>query len=144
MAEREVSEHQEALRARGLKATPQRLTVLALLERAERPVGIPELRAKTNGKMLDTVTLYRSLETLFDAELVRKVDLRHGHADYELVRGDHHHHIICVKCGDIENIAWCPDDRLKQEVLKSAKRFQTLRDHSLEFFGTCKKCSINR
>ena len=129
------------LRSHGLKATPQRIQVLELLSKTNKPAGIPDLLANKRAASLDTVTLYRSLEALVGAQLVRRVDLRHGHGDYELVReGSHHHHLVCEKCGDIEDIHWCPDVRFEKRILADS-RFAKLTDHSIEFFGICNKCN---
>ena len=106
-------------------------------------MSIIELQKKSGKEVLDSVTLYRSLETLVEKSLVRPVDLRHGHTDYELVReGTHHHHIVCEKCGAIEDINWCPESDLKNQILKKSKNFTHLTDHSLEFFGLCKRCEL--
>ena len=104
-------------------------------------MSITDLQKKSGKEALDSVTLYRSLETLVEKSLVRPVDLRHGHIDYELVRdGAHHHHIVCEKCGVIEDINWCPESELKSAILKKSSSFAQLSDHSLEFFGLCKRC----
>jgi Fur family transcriptional regulator, ferric uptake regulator len=141
------------LRTHGLKATPQRMQVLSLLAVQKKPVSIAELQQKAKlgvkgakKSSIDTVTLYRSLEALMKNDLVRPVDLRHGHTDYELVEeGKHHHHIVCEKCGVIEDFNSFPEDELKKAFKKnSAKKsskFATLTDHSLELFGICKKCA---
>jgi Fe2+ or Zn2+ uptake regulation protein len=142
MAEKGNTAYASLLRERGLKATPQRLQLLALLSRAKRPVSIPELQAGAEGGGMDTATFYRGLETLTAATLVRKVDLRHGHTDYELMEnGKHHHHLVCTICGHIEKFTWCPDNKLRKQILKQTKGFTGLDDHSLEFFGVCKKCA---
>jgi Fur family ferric uptake transcriptional regulator len=105
-------------------------------------VSIADLQKKAGKERVDSVTLYRSLETLMEKSLVRPVDLRHGHTDYELVQeGKHHHHIVCEKCGAIEDFEWCPDEALKNKILKNTTNFKKLTDHSLEFFGICKKCA---
>ena len=136
----------ELLRTHGLKATPQRLEVLRLLAQSSKPISIAELQKATHKGVvkttLDTVTLYRSLETLVEKSLVRPVDLRHGHTDFELVReGKHHHHIVCTKCGAVADFEWCPEDSLKTNILTKTPSFASLADHSLEFFGLCKNCA---
>ena len=136
-------DYSELLRSHGLKATPQRLQVLGLLVNSKKPVSIVELQKKSANadQSMDSVTLYRSLEALVEKMLVRPVDLRHGHTDYELIRaGKHHHHIVCEKCGAIEDFEWCPEIELKKNILTNTSNFATLNDHSLEFFGVCKKC----
>jgi Fe2+ or Zn2+ uptake regulation protein len=130
------------LRERSLRATPQRLQVLGLLARAKKPLSIPELQEKAGKQQIDSVTLYRSLETLVENSLARPVDLRHGHVDYEFVGDDkHHHHIVCEKCGRIEDIDWCPEKDFEKKIVKHAKHFSRLTDHSLEFLGLCTSCA---
>ncbi len=146
MTIRETDTYTELLRSHGLRATPQRILVMELLANTERPMSISQLQknalTKSAHTALDMVTLYRSLETLVGKSLVRPVDLRHGHVDYELVReGKHHHHLVCEKCGAVEDFTWCPNEKLQKNILENTKNFATLTDHSLEFFGVCKKCS---
>jgi Fur family ferric uptake transcriptional regulator len=135
-------EYTSLLRSHGLKATPQRVQVLSLLATQKKPMSIAELQKKsTKNNAIDTVTLYRSLDTLIKSELVRSVDLRHGHTDYEFIgEGAHHHHLVCEKCGAIEDFDWCPEESFKQKILKNTSQFAAVTDHSLELFGICKKC----
>jgi Fur family ferric uptake transcriptional regulator len=131
----------ELLRTRGLKSTPQRLYILELLSHASKPLSIAELQKKARGK-IDTVTLYRSMETLVEKSLVRPVDLRHGHTDYELVGEEgHHHHLVCERCGTLEELESCPAESIQKKLAQKASRFSMLTDHSLEFFGVCNSCA---
>lgn len=132
------------LREAGLKATTPRLVVLEVLARTKKPMGVPELQQALAKGDADTVTLYRILEDFSAAGIVRRVDLRHGHADYELVHagphGHHHHHIVCTSCGRIEDIDACAGKPLEAEALRASTHFKTIEDHSLEFFGVCAEC----
>jgi Fe2+ or Zn2+ uptake regulation protein len=113
-----------------------------VLQRAKEPISIVEVEKKLIRAPIDRVTLYRTLETLVDVSIVRPVDLRHGHVDYELIEeGKHHHHIICEKCGYLEDFEWCADREAEEKALKATKHFASLSDHSYEFFGICKKCA---
>ena len=132
----------EMLRRQGLKVTPQRLELISLLAQLKRPMSAHEIKAKWKQGDIDTVTLYRALDALVDASIVRRVDLQHGHTDYELVMpGEHHHHLVCTSCGTIEDFAGCPGKNMEKLALKSSSKFAALREHSLEFFGTCKACA---
>lgn len=128
------------LRDKGLRATGQRVELMELLAKRKGPAGVADLLKKGSG--MDTATLYRGLEALVEAGIVRRVDLRHGHADYELAEGgEHHHHIVCTKCGRVEEFDWCPDKKAEKAILGRAKSFSTLADHAFEFFGLCKRCA---
>lgn len=136
------SNYETLLRTHGLRATIQRVALVREMDRADRPLGIGELQERVSTGSIDTVTFYRILEALTEAGLVRKVNLRHGHMDYELVRSeDHHHHMVCTKCGTIESFDWCPDTRLRASILKKTKHFSSIDDHALEFFGVCDQCA---
>lgn len=86
----------EELRAAGSRATPGRLALLGVLERAKRPMTVAELEAKL--PELNEVTLYRALEALAAAGLLRQ-GMRDGVMQYEYAGRPHHHHLVCSDCG---------------------------------------------
>ncbi len=142
MRKSKKEKHADLLRAHGLKMTPKRLQLLSILARIKRPLSVPEILKNWSQDGTDVVTLYRALEALTAASIVRRVNLQHGHADYELVTpGKHHHHLVCTDCGTIENIKGCPGDRTEKSVLRKSTRFSSIREHSFEFFGTCRACA---
>lgn len=129
------------LRESGFKATPGRLSLLSVLAKSDRPLSIGSICSELKGN-LNPTTVYRALEALADVGIVRRVDMGHDHADYELTEGEkHHHHVICKKCDDVEDVDVCDAKEFERVVLKRAKRFAAIGDHSLEFFGLCKKCA---
>ncbi|MBP6860304.1 MAG: transcriptional repressor [Candidatus Pacebacteria bacterium] len=130
------------LRDKGLRATPQRIELLAALTSIGRPAGTPELAKRVRKGSMDTATMYRGLESLAEAGLVRRLNLRHGHTDYELAgRAGHHHHAVCTRCGKTEEFEWCPPPTLAPAVLKKTKGFAKLDEHALELFGVCVRCT---
>ncbi len=142
MPKTHAEKYTEMLRKQGLKITPQRLELISLLSQLKKPMSAHEIKAKWKQGDIDTVTLYRALDALVDASIVRRVDLQHGHTDYELmVPGEHHHHLVCTNCGTIEDFAGCPGKNMEKLALRSSSKFASLREHSLEFFGTCKTCA---
>lgn len=115
----------ELLHTAGLKATSNRLEVLDMLYKAGQPLTAQELGKYT----------YRALKEFTKAGLVRRVDFQHGHAHYELIKpDDHHHHVICKKCEKIEDVK-----ELSLKIPK-IKNFKIL-NHSLEFYGYCNACA---
>lgn len=131
------------LRAQGLKATPLRLSLLALLQRLEKPSSANEIRSAWPTGRIDSVTLYRALHAFKDAGMVRQLSLRDGQAHFELTRADdHHHHLVCTTCGVTEDVHECPAETLAKRTLRKSRRFAALTEHSLEFFGTCKACAL--
>ncbi len=129
------------LKAKGLKVTSGRLDILRVLDGHKEPLSVATLHELVK-KKIDQVTVYRTLESLISIGLVSSVDLRHGHAHYELTDGrHHHHHVICQSCGDIEDVEECDMKSISKKVLKDSKKFSHINEHSLEFFGVCNKCS---
>lgn len=129
------------LQAEGFRATPGRLSMLQVLAMADQPLAIPEIVRELKGR-LNQVTVYRALESLCEVGIVRRVDMQHAHAHYELAEGEkHHHHLICKNCGRIEDVERCDAKDIEKTVLQKSKQFAVIENHSLEFFGTCKKCS---
>lgn len=127
------------LRERGHKATPGRVAMLVLLAKSKRPLSAPEIYEALD-HALDKVTVYRALEALARGGIIHSVDLDHRHRHYELVGGEHHHHIVCRVCGMIENVEPCIKD-FEETVLKRSRVFDSIQSHALEFFGTCVQCA---
>ncbi len=132
------------LRKHGHKATPGRLALLQVLHAANTPLAIPEILKQLKGT-IDQATVYRALESLSEVGIVRRVDMQHAHAHYELnIENTHHHHLICKHCGTIEDVPSCDMGAIEKRVLKKSKLFAHIEHHSLEFFSLCKKCATEK
>lgn len=129
------------LHKHGFRATAGRIALLELLRDAGTPLSAISIMEKIGGK-LDQANIYRALEALANAGLLRRVDLGHQHAHYEWTGGqEHHHHIICKTCGETGDVPEGDLRAIERHALRSAKRFARIDDHALEFFGVCKKCA---
>lgn len=132
---------QKLLRTHGEKITEARLSILSVLSREHYPISIKELSLKV--KAPNQSTLYRTVKTLVEKNLVKEIFLEKDTARYELHIGrKHHHHIICTSCGVIEDIHACGEQE-HNRIQKHSRLFAQITDHSLEFFGTCKSCVKN-
>ena len=129
----------EELQRVGLKATSSRLAILETFDNDCKPISAEEIFDSLKNKKVDQVTVYRTLGSLEEKGILKRVDLRKGAAYFEL-NHHHHHHIICTDCGAIEGIEICKVDILAKEVLKKSQRFNVVNDHALEFFGICNSC----
>ena len=142
MTTTQTVQFQSILRSRGFKATPGRLALLSALAESSRPLSTPDI-VKKLGKRSDQSTVYRGLDSLSDTGLIRRVDMQHAHAHYELAIGtDHHHHIICRTCHKTEDIHDCEIVSPERSVLKHSHLFADIESHALEFFGTCNDCAV--
>lgn len=129
----------ELLKQHGFKATPGRVALLHTLWHETQPISIPSLAHKLRAH-LNEATLYRALEALIAAGVIRRVDLGHSHTHVELQK-EHHHHIVCTVCGTVEDIESATLEKELARAGAAAKRFITIQSHSVEFFGTCRSCT---
>jgi len=133
------------LRTAGYKATGPRLAVLGLFRAARNPLSAQEILAtlpRSTG--IDQATVYRTIKSLKAKGLIKQIDLRHNHAHYELANIAEHHHLICLRCGRMEDVDQCGVEPLQAAVLKNAKHFAEIREHALEFYGVCKACAAKK
>ena len=142
MTRTQATQFSSLLHAQGFKATPGRIALLEVLADSSRPLSTPDI-VKQLGRHSDQSTVYRGLDSLSDTGLIRRVDMQHAHAHYELSIGKaHHHHIICRECHKTEDITDCTVVAPEQTVLRRSRMFAEIENHALEFFGTCKECAL--
>lgn len=133
-------ENQE-LRKAGLKVTAPRVKILQLLESVQdRHMSADEIhrRLVESGEDVGLATIYRVLAQFESAGLIIRHNFEGDHCVYELDRGDHHDHIVCVKCGRVEEFV---DDVIETQQSKVAQRLGfKMTDHSLNIYGVCSDC----
>jgi Fe2+ or Zn2+ uptake regulation protein len=122
----------------GLKVTPIRIAILSLLAKSPTPLSIVRIASNIDIDA-DQATLYRNASLLKDAGIINEVRFEHDHAHYEF-SGNHHHHIVCTSCGTTSDISSCVTDSMKKRVLAESN-FDSIKRHSLEFFGLCANCA---
>ena len=132
-------EDQDLKRA-GLKVTLSRMKILELLENSDKRHMSAEDIYKALmdvGKEIGLATIYRVLTQFEAAGLVIRHHFESGQAVFELERGHHHDHLICVKCGKIVEFV---DESIeaKQEQIAEENGFK-ISDHSLIIYGVCSK-----
>lgn len=94
---------------------------------------------------IDQATVYRTIKSLETKGILHQVDLRHNHAHYELADIADHHHLICLRCGRIEDVGHCGAEAIQSVVLRRSKHFVEIKQHALEFYGICRQCAeMNR
>jgi len=132
------------LRAEGHRITKVRRAVLSQIISASGPLSALQLLAalKQGELIVNKTTVYREIDFLKEAKLVREVDLLDGTKRYELLEeGSHHHHLVCTNCRKVQCVEMQNDlDALERRVGRKY-RFQ-IQSHVLEFFGRCSDCKI--
>lgn len=128
------------LRARGFRMTPQRMMVLEAVEASDDHISAEEIFRQAHARYpyLNISTVYRTLELLKSEGLVAESDLGGGRLVYHPAGKAHHHHLVCRKCGGVQDVDESVFDRLSLE-LKQKYGFIAELEH-MAIFGTCKKC----
>lgn len=129
----------ERVRALGMRRTRLLEDVLLDLAGRSQPVTIGRL-GEAIGGVCDPATLYRMIERLVEAGVIRRIGLHERALYYELVLpGRHRDYLICTACGAIGDInAACPVDALESELAR--RTGYTGLHHELVFFGVCPEC----
>jgi Fur family ferric uptake transcriptional regulator len=129
------------LRNAGLKVTLPRLKILEMLEHSPtRHMSAEDIyRQFLDGQDdIGLATVYRVLTQFESAGLVRRHHFEGGHAVFELERGNHHDHMVCIKCGLVVEFQ---DEVIEKRQHEKAKELGfSLREHSLIMYGECKNC----
>lgn len=128
------------LKEKGLRSTQGRVRVLEELSSSKIPVTVADLYKRLGAGVMDQVTLYRTLETFVNADIVRSLSLRKDCAHYEL-SDDHHHHVVCTECGTMKDFDGCDIEKMAQSALSQVKGFASITKHSFELFGLCTRCA---
>jgi Fur family peroxide stress response transcriptional regulator len=127
-----------SLESGGLRCTPQRYAVMAFLIECNRHPTAAEIYKAVNraDPRSSRATTYNNLRDLLQAGLVREVAVEGRAARFD-AKGMQHHHFICDRCGNVEDMEWYDVPRPAPASL--GKR--VLRECELIFRGLCRKCA---
>lgn len=129
------------LREAGLKATLPRVKILEIMERSSvRHLSAEDLYKALleDGEDVGIATIYRVLTQFESAGLVTRHHFEGGISVFELNQGEHHDHILCIKCGKVEEFV---DEVIEQRQKDIAEKSGfSMTDHSLNIYGICKDC----
>jgi Fe2+ or Zn2+ uptake regulation protein len=127
-----------ALEGSGLRCTPQRFAVMAFLMGANQHPTAAEIFQAVNrvDPRSSRATTYNNLRDLVEAGLVREVAVEGRSARFD-ARGMKHHHFVCDRCGNVEDVDWYDVPR----PAKGSLGKRVLRECELIFRGLCTKCA---
>ena len=136
----EAFDIQNILKNAALKSTKKRQLLLFLLQKQARPMTAEELHELAEHILpMNTSTVYRTLNTLTEKEILIRSVRQDGKAYYALAKKDHSHRLVCDLCGKVIPVDTCPLSEL-EETLQQKTGFR-ITGHSLEFTGLCPECS---
>lgn len=136
----------QELKKAGLRATSPRIKILQIFEKQklspnQRHMSAEDIyRALLEAKEeVGLATVYRVLTQFESAGLLIRHNFEGGQSLYELDDGKHHDHLVCLKCGNLDEFV---DDVIESQQHKVAesKGFK-MTDHTLTIYGICADCS---
>ncbi|KTC91786.1 MULTISPECIES: ferric iron uptake transcriptional regulator [Legionella] len=134
-------EESQQLKEAGLKITMPRVKVLQILEQSHDHHLSAEGVYKAlldMGEDVGLATVYRVLTQFEAAGLVSRHNFEGGYSVFELSQGEHHDHLVCVKCGRVEEFV----DKIieeRQKMIAAQAKFK-MTDHALNIYGLCPSC----
>jgi Fur family transcriptional regulator, ferric uptake regulator len=131
------------IRNAGLKVTLPRVKILEILENtqlSERHLTAEKVYKTLldEGEEIGLATVYRVLTQFEAAGLVKRHHFEGGNSVFELNRGEHHDHIVCVKCGKVDEFKDEVIERRQTEI--SERLGYELTDHCFYLYGLCSDC----
>ncbi len=130
------------LKSNNLKYTTQRELILKIIYDNDghfTPEDIYNLIKESHPEVkLGIATVYRTLTLLEDAEIVSSISFGTQGKKYEFGLKKHHDHLVCVKCGRIEEFF---DETIEQQQESIAKKFNfKMTNHIMKIMGVCSVC----
>ena len=137
-----MTDENQELRKAGLKVTLPRLKILQILESSgEGPQHLSAedvyMALRAAGEEVGLATVYRVLTQFQSAGLVDRHNFESGHSVFELSKGDHHDHMVCVSSGEVVEFTDNIIEKRQREI--AAQHGYELVDHSLVLYVRKKK-----
>lgn len=130
------------LKTAGLKITAPRLKILEILEKQtdERHLSAEQVYKilLSENQEIGLATVYRVLTQFEAAGLVTRHHFEGGNSVFELSTESHHDHLLCLKCGKVEEFTDEVIETRQKEI--AARLGYELTDHSLYLYGICSTC----
>jgi Fur family peroxide stress response transcriptional regulator len=127
------------LREMGCKVTPQRLAIYEVLKTCNMHPTAETIYdiISADYPTMSLATVYKTLDLLKEAKIIQELNISGNTARYD-VNPAPHPHIICTKCGKIENV----DMKISKNLLNKARKSTdyNIGNIQLYFFGVCPYC----
>lgn len=134
-----LSDFQDACRAKSLRVTPQRIEIYRELATAVDHPTAEKLHQRLIDRMptLSLDTVYRTLTTFLELDLINKVETVESQAHFEVAHSLHHH-LICEKCKTIIDFEWTQvDEAALPDEVNALGRFEK---KNVVVYGLCRSC----
>ena len=128
------------LKQAGLKVTLPRMKILNILQQPPSAHLSAEAIFQAlgdSGEEIGLATVYRVLTQFEASGLVKRYHFESGQSVFEINRGAHHDHMLCLDCGRIEE--FCDEEiERRQRIIAQRLGFE-LAEHSLVLYGRCNR-----
>ncbi|MGZ9812262.1 Fur family transcriptional regulator [Pseudoroseicyclus sp. H15] len=132
-----IADHDEALRAAGLRVTRQRRAIMLVLASSDDHPDVPELHRRVQAKepSVSLATVYRTLAALSERGVVQRLSFDGEPSRFETSDSPHHDHIVDLDTGDVIEFVSAEIERLQREVAR--RHGYEIVSHKLELY--CRK-----
>ena len=120
------------------RVTPSRVAVIAAVLAQSGHFSVEDVLRQA--RAVGRATVFRTMRLLTELDVVCRVLLEDGSLHYRVSRRGHHHHLVCVSCGNAQDLDECAVSDLVRE-LAAATEYE-IEGHWLEFYGRCAACRI--
>jgi len=137
-----LEHYTKILKDKGLKATPRRNAIITIFLNNSGHLTPEDVwrRLSKEFSKCGLPSVYRNLEILVECGILTKIQQFDRKKHYALcssaINDEHHHHIVCVKCGKVEDIKECA-----LETKKYINGYKVL-NHFVQVNGICEECLV--
>lgn len=121
------------------RITKQRIQVAEVFFEMGGHPGVDLLTEEVQKRFpkIGQATIYRTMKLLCESGLAKPLEFGEGFSRFEAM-GQHHDHLICLKCGKVIEFM-VQEIEILQKVVAEQHGFSPT-DHRLEIYGLCKDC----
>ncbi len=124
------------LEDRGYRSTAPRRAIIRILEGKQEGFTAEEIGNELPG--VGRATIFRTIKILLEVGVICRLNLLDGAPRYSLSRIGHHHHTVCVKCGNVGEFRAATVERLMRGLGSGIPG--EIAGHRIEVYVICDKC----
>jgi Fe2+ or Zn2+ uptake regulation protein len=124
------------LEDQGYRLTGPRRSVIDLLDQKEEGFSAEDISNELPN--VGRATVYRTIKLLVDFGVICKLAMPDGTPKYSLAHVEHHHHTVCVSCGNVGEFRAVTIERLIRAL--GADISGEIVGHRMEFYIVCESC----
>ena len=125
-----------ALEDRGYRSTATRRAIIRNLEGKQEGFTAEELNSELPG--IGRATVFRTIKLLMEVGVICRLNLLDGAPRYSLARVGHHHHTVCVRCGNVGEFRATKVERLIRTLGNNVSG--DIVGHRIELYIICERC----